>query len=600
MPHRIWLLLIILGLLAACAQPATTTPTAVPTSAPTAVQAPTPTPLSPEAALLATMAAAGPAEPTPTPIGPTPLPTITLAPTVPPSPLPAGWWDNAVCYQVFVRSFADSNGDGIGDLPGLIERLDYINDGDPDSRSDLGATCIWLMPIMAATSYHGYDTTDYYRVEPDYGTNEDFTRLVEQARQRGIRIILDLVLNHTGIEHPDFRAAFLNPDSPKRTWYIFAQGNPGFLSPWGGTAWHPAANNETYYGIFWSGMPDLNYRNPDVTQEAYRISAFWLNDMGADGFRLDAIKHVIENGREQENTRETHAWLREYARFLKQTKPESFTVGEVFDSRPTVLAAYYPDQLDSYFEFGVGEGIIGAANTGLADSYLDAVMTAYEQLPFQRWAPFLSNHDQVRVINRLNGDPARMRVAAFALLTLPGLPFVYYGEEIGMAGAKPDERLRTPMQWENAPGLGFTTSTPWQLPQTDLATANVALQNEDPDSLLNLYRQLIHLHTSTPALGQGDFLPLTVEGSASVAAFLRRSGDSNILVLINFGTRPTTSVRLSVAASGLPPGSYTLRSLLDSMAGAPLVAGPNGAISLSVPVELAAQQGWVFAIERVP
>jgi glycosidase len=318
--------------------------------------------------------------------------------------------------------------------------------------------------------------------------------------------------------------------------------------------------------------------------------------MGADGFRLDAIKHLIENGREQENTRETHAWLREYRRFLKQIAPESFTVGEVFDSRPTILERYYPDQLDTYFEFGIGEGIINAANTGFADSYIKAVQTAYQRLPFQRWAPFLSNHDQVRVMNRLGGDPARMRVAAIALLTLPGLPFVYYGEEIGMDGIKPDERLRTPMQWENTPGVGFTAGTPWQAPQTDLATANVATQNAEPGSLLNLYRQLIHLHTTTPALGSGDFLPLTVEGASSGAAFLRRSGDQTALVLINFGSTPLRAT-LTAPANSLPPGTYTLRTLLGELDEIPLTVEPNGTLNLTFPSDLAPQQGWIFLLE---
>ncbi|MDQ3045297.1 MAG: alpha-amylase family glycosyl hydrolase, partial [Chloroflexota bacterium] len=231
----------------------------------------------------------------------------------------SNWWDEAVCYEVFVRSFADSDGDGIGDLLGLIDRLDYINDGDPNGGDDLGATCIWLMPVFASTSYHGYDVEDYYTIDPDYGTNEEFTEFITQAHDRGIRVILDLVLNHTSREHPWFQDALANPDSPYRGWYIWADEHPGYNGPWGAPAWHPSPlGDEFYYGIFWEGMPDLNYRNAEVTAEAEKVSAFWLNEMGADGFRLDAIKHLIEDERIQENTPETHEWLRDYRIYLAE------------------------------------------------------------------------------------------------------------------------------------------------------------------------------------------------------------------------------------------------------------------------------------------
>ena len=176
------------------------------------------------------------------------------------------WWQDAVCYEIFVRSFADSDGDGVGDLAGLIDRLDYVNDGDPTGDDDLGATCVWLMPNFQATSYHGYDVEDYYRVDPDYGSNEDFERLVMEAHARGIRVVLDLVLNHTSREHPWFQDALRDPDSPYRDWYIFSADDPGYGGPWGQRVWHDSpVRDESYYGIFWEGMPDLNYRNPAVT-----------------------------------------------------------------------------------------------------------------------------------------------------------------------------------------------------------------------------------------------------------------------------------------------------------------------------------------------
>lgn len=435
------------------------------------------------------------------PVVPTVPPTITPAPPASPFPLQAGWWDNAVCYEVFVRSFRDSNGDGIGDLNGLIEKLDYINDGNPDEQNDLGAPCIWLMPVAEAASYHGYDVVDYYKIEDDYGTNDDFKRLIDEAHKRDVKVILDLVLNHTSREHAWFKDAAGNPESPYRDWFLWSQDDPGYRGPWGDVAWHQSsARDEYYYGVFWEGMPDLNYRNPQVTAEAQKISLFWLNEMGADGFRLDAIKHLIENGRTQENTPETHAWLRDYRTFLQQNAPDAFTIGEIFGGSVINLKAYYPDQLDTYFQFEVGDKLINAANTGSALPFNLALTNASQQLPFQRWAPFLTNHDQNRVFDTLGKDAGKMRIAATALLTLPGLPFVYYGEEIGMQGVKPDERIRTPMQWsDETPGGGFSTGKAWQPFQVDFGQVNVAAQEADPNSLLNVYRRMIHLHTEHPA-----------------------------------------------------------------------------------------------------
>jgi alpha-amylase len=598
--------LVLLALLAACGSSAgsgsgaTAVPATAAEAVPTAVPAAATPTLDDAAALMATLAANAPSPTSAAdaPNVPTVAPTITLGPTAEPAPLAAGWWDGAVCYEVFVRSFYDSDGDGVGDLQGLTQKLDYINDGDPASRGDLGASCIWLMPVAEAFSYHGYDVTDYYAVEQDYGTADDLKQFVVAAHERGIKVVVDLVLNHTSVEHPWFKEALRDPESPYRDWYIWSEDNPGYVGPWGDTAWHKSpVRDEYYYGVFWQGMPDLNYRNPDVTAEAQKISAFWLNDLGVDGFRLDAIKHVVEAGREQENTRETHAWLREYQAGLRAIKPDVFTIGEIFGGRPGMLDPYYPDQMDTYFEFGVGEGIIDAARSGSARGYMDAVQRAYERLPFQRWAPFLTNHDQERVMTTLDGDPARMRLAAVALLTLPGLPFVYYGEEIGMAGAKPDERLRTPMQWSAEPGAGFSTGTPWEALQGDWAQVNVAAQEDDPASLLTLYRQLIHLHSARPALATGSFTPLSAEGHPSVAAFLRVAEGDAALVVINFGAEELSGVTLSAAASDLAPGSYQAEPLLGEEAGAVLTAGEGGTIEGYAPLPvLAPQTGYVFGL----
>jgi glycosidase len=491
---------------------------------------------------------------------------------------------------VFVRSFADSDGDGIGDFAGLTARLDYI--------ADLGANCIWLMPVSEGASYHGYDVVDYYAVEQDYGTIEEFRDLMAAARERDIRVIVDLVLNHTGIGHPWFQSALNDPQSPYRDWYLWSPANPAYQGPWGQSVWYRSpVREEYYYAVFWQGMPDLNYRNPAVTAEALRISDFWLNDLGVDGFRLDAVKHIVEAGREQENTRETHAWLREYASGLRGIKADVFTVGEVFDGRPGVLERYYPDQLDTYFEFGVSYAIIDAARTGDAARFTAAVAGAMERIPFQRWAPFLTNHDQERVMTTLGGDQGKMRIAAMALLTLPGVPFLYYGEEIGMTGAKPDERLRTPMQWSGEPGAGFTTGAPWEALQPDFATVNVAAQEADADSLLNHYRTLIRLHRATPALAQGDFLPLNVEDARSVAAFVRGSEEGAVLVALNFGAAPAAGMQLA-GMTGLAPGSYACASLFGAREPATLTVDAQGAIAgyAGLP-ELPAYDGLICALQ---
>jgi glycosidase len=586
-------LILAAALLAGCAGGQAAAPTPSPAAAAGAPSTPTP------AAPGAPAASPGP-EQAPA-AAPSPIPAAPTAAALPGFPLQAGWWDDAVCYEVFVRSFADSDGDGVGDLNGLIGRLDYINDGDPATQNDLGATCIWLMPIAEATSYHGYDVTDYYAVERDYGTNEDFKRLVAEAHRRGVKVILDLVLNHTSVEHPWFQEALRDPASPYRDWYIFSPTDPGYPSPWGEPAWHrsPAAD-EYYYGIFWSGMPDLNYRNPAVTAEAERISAFWLNELGADGFRLDAIKHLIEDGPVQEHTPETHAWLRGYRQFLERQAPGAFTVGEIFDATPKILQPYLPDQLDSYFIFDLSDRIVDAARSGNARPFVSAVGRVSEQLPYQRFAPFLTNHDQDRVMGLLGGDPARMKLAATALLTIPGLPFVYYGEEIGVTGAKPDENLRTPMQWSAEPNAGFSANTPWRAPQPNYAEVNVAAQAADRDSLLSHYRRLIHLHAAEPALSRGDFTPLDAE-ARQLAAYVRQAGDEAVLVLINFGQDPLDAAALSLASSGLAPGSYRLAPLLDDTPAADLIVADGGAVQGYVPLSsIPPRTSLIYKLTRAP
>jgi glycosidase len=576
MPKRLryGMLLIAMLLIAACANPTAQTPTnpstAINQTAPTATSAPA-----------------------------TALPA-TAVPTVEPSlPVPA-WTNNAVCYEIFVRSFYDSNGDGIGDLNGLIEKLDYVNDGDPNSTRDLGANCIWLMPISAAASYHGYDVVDYYQIEPDYGSNDDFKRLVAESQKRGIKIVIDLVLNHTSREHPWFQDALNNPNSPYRDWYIWSESKPAYRSPFGGEAWHQSpVRNEFYYGVFWEGMPDLNYRNPAVTAEALKISAFWLNDMGVDGFRLDAIKHMIEKGAAQEDTPETHAWLREYHRGLKAIKPDVFTIGEIFGGNPFTLKNYYPNQADLFFEFDVAKQLVGAANVGTASLFMRALQEAYTKLPEQRWSPFLTNHDQNRAMSTWGSDVNKAKVAATALLTLPGLPFVYYGEEIGMVGVKPDEQIRTPLQWDDSqPGGGFSTGTPWIALQPNATTVHIAAQDTAPDSLLNHYRQLIHLHQREMALAQGGFAPITSSNS-SVAAYLRHTDESFMLILINFDKQASGAVQLSAETSPLANGNYQAQAIFGPELSLTIATAADGAWTTPITVpDLPAHTGVILRVTK--
>ncbi len=494
------------------------------------------------------------------------------------------WRDGGVCYEIFVRSFYDSDGDGVGDLRGLIQKLDYINDGDPETRDDLGARCIWLMPVARSPSYHGYDVTDYYRVEPDYGTNDDFKLLVFEARRRGVRVLVDLVLNHTSSEHPFFKHALLHPESPYRDWYVWSPTHPGVRNPWGGDNWHRSpVRDEYFYGFFWSGMPDLNYRTPAVREEAKRIARFWLEEMGVDGFRLDAIPFLVEEDGIVQHAPGTHEVLREIAAHIRDVAPGAFTIGEVWDSTGAMLP-YYPDQLDAHFAFEVSDGLLEAVRTASSTGLLAAVERLQRAVPDHRWAPFLRNHDQTRTLTALGGDVRRAKLAAGLLLTLPGVPFVYYGEEIGMTGDKPDPRLRTPMHWSLGPTAGFSEGIPWEPLQPDSLSANVQAMDGDPNSLLELYRRLIRLRAEDPALGGGQLVALDA-GTERVAAYLRRRGDRVALVIANLAEEPLARVALSSEGAVLPAGPYHAEVLHGDGPAAPLRVGADGRIRDYAPLD---------------
>ena len=530
-PKQIFFLLILLGV-SACqprqtAMPlntATIAPGNTPTTAASLVRTTAPS-ATPTSAILSALANQSKRTPT---TASTQKPTITQLTPAQITPENA-WWNETVFYEVFVRSFKDSDGDGVGDIQGLIDKLDYLNDGNSDTTTDLGITGIWLMPVTESTSYHGYDIVDYYAVDQEYGTQEDFKQLIEAAHQRGIKVIIDLVINHTGVDNPWFKASQAN-DPEFRDWYIWESTRPGYLGPWGEPVWH-FSNGAYYYGIFWGGMPDLNLENPDVTQEIYEITRFWLEEMNVDGFRMDAIRHIIENGAVQENTQETHAWLQGFHQYYKSVDPQAFTVGEAWTTTGQVLD-YIGDEMDIAFEFDLAESFLNAAKGSIVSGLKKQAQKVLESYPQGQYGVFLTYHDQNRVRFMLRSDE-KSRLAATMLLTFPGVPFIYYGEEIGMLGSKPDEDIRLPMQWTGeASGAGFTSGTPWRPPYEDYATRNVAAEISDPASLWNHYRALIALRNEYPALRSGEAV-LVEADTANLYAILRYTENEAFLVLVN-------------------------------------------------------------------
>ena len=505
------------------------------------------------------------------------------------------WWEDAVFYEVFVRSFYDSDGDGIGDLNGLIERLDHLNDGDPSTTTDLGVTGLWLMPIAESPSYHGYDVEDYYSVDPDYGTIDDLRRLLDAAHARGMHVIVDLVLNHTSSEHPWFVAS-RGRASAFREWYLWSTTLPQMLGPWGQQVWHFGGTGY-YYGLFWSEMPDLDYRNPDVSVQMFDVVRFWLDEVGVDGFRLDAVRHLIENGEDQENTPATHFWLKAFYAVAKGWRPDGLLLGEVWDT-PSAIAPYLDRELDLCFEFSLADAVLSGVRNGRTATIVDALSEVLTTYPDGRYAPFLSNHDQARVMTQLQNDEAKAKLAAAILMTLPGTPFVYYGEEIGMTGDKPDERIRTPMQWHEDAVVGFTTGTPWEPLADDRKGRSVSAQTDDPDSLFSTYRRLIHFRNASAVLRTGDLI-VTSSGHLSILSYLRTDGATTVWVLHNlssFAARPS-ALNASNGAD-LPPGTYEAVDRLGALPVSRFRIGEDGRLEGNIP-SLAPRQSVVLELRAI-
>ncbi len=499
--------------------------------------------------------------------------TTTLATTTTLNPLQADaaeaaglrWWNDRVFYEVFVRSFKDSDGDGIGDL---------------------GITGIWLMPIFPSPSYHGYDVVDYRSINPDYGTMDDFTAFLAAAHERGIAVIIDLVINHTGVDHPWFQAS-RSGDPQYADWYLWSESDPATHGPWGQDVWHEA-DGRHYFGLFWEGMPDLNLANPAVTAEVRDIARYWVEDVGVDGFRLDGARHLIEDGAVMSDTTETVEWLTRFTAYVGAVSPEALVLGEVWS--PTLnVAGYVGDALDLAFEFDLasaGGMAVAAGDAAILTSAQERVLGAY---PTGQYAAFLSNHDMNRIMSQLQGDVDGAKLASAWLLTNPGVPFLYYGEEVGLQGTKPDERIRTPMPWTGvAPGVGFTSGTPWERADAGFARFNVAAQDNDSISLLSHYRDLIQFRNTSPALRYGSMVDVET-GTGSLFASVRPSADDHVLVVGNITANPVSTYALDLAAGSLA-GMRGVEAVVGPAAAAPVITETGGFLDYR-PIEVIPANG---------
>lgn len=480
------------------------------------------------------------------------------------------WWQTGVIYQIYPRSFADSNGDGVGDLRGIIDRLDYL--------VGLGIDAIWLSPIYPSPmADFGYDISDYRDIDPVFGTLNDFDELLSQAHRRGIRVILDLVPNHTSDEHPWFVESRSSRSSPKRDWYLWRDPHPGGAAPnnwvsfFGGPTWEwDERTGQFYLHLFHRKQPDLNWRNREVREAIYNVMRFWF-DRGVDGFRIDVLWLLIKDEDFADNPEEPplqgDEYVYGYIRPGFEDQPEVHTivsemrkVADEYSERVLIGEIYLPvERLVRYY----GEDLSGIHlpfNFGLVTmSKWDAglirqVVTAYEEaLPEGAWPNWvLGNHDKPRIVSRTGEDGSR--VAQMLLLTLRGTPTCYYGDELGMRQSVIPEELtvdpqagagssrdgaRSPMQWSAAPNAGFTApdTTPWLPADMSFPVINVEAQNADPRSHLSLFRRLLTLRRKHPALHHGAWKIMETEND-QLMMYLREHDRDRFLIVLNFSSAP--------------------------------------------------------------
>ena len=514
----------------------------------------------------------------------TPTATTLPNPTQTPNPYQGTegfpWWNDAVFYEIFVRSFRDSDGDGTGDFNGITEKLDYLH--------DLGVRGLWLMPINPSPKYHGYHVTDYYAVNPDYGTMDDFKRLLEEAHKRDIKVIIDLVLNHTSNQHPWFQAA-TTPGSEYRDWYVWEDRNSGTRGPWNQQVWHQGINGDYYYAVFVKEIPDLNYHNPAVRDEAKKITSFWLTDVGIDGFRLDGVRYWVEEDEQLADSKANHAFLEEWGTYYRSINPQAFTVGEAWTDNANVKKYTNTNlELASAFNFALSAVMLKSLNEGNNASIRFVLQTTIRDFPEQDNANFITNHDMARVMNQLGKDKEqKAKLAADFLFTAPGIPFIYYGEEIGMSGIRlsgdyADVPIRSPMQWTDAQGAGFTDGKPWTAINSDFLLVNVAKQTSDTTSLLEHYRTLIQLRNAHPALRIGKTF-VTDSNSNKIVSYLRVSKDEMLLIVINIDDAPISNYEIEVSTGPLA-GRYNVTSLLDDATINSLTANDKGGFDAYTPL----------------
>ena len=504
------------------------------------------------------------------------------------------WYKDAVIYELYVRAFYDSNADGHGDLPGVIAKLDYLK--------DLGVDCLWLLPTYPSPlKDDGYDIADYYDVISDYGTLDDFKQLLEEAHARGIRVITDLVLNHTSDQHPWFQSARSDPDSPYRDYYVWSDTDQKYKetriifldtedSNW---AWDDQAGMY-YWHRFYSSQPDLNYDNPAVREEMKNVMKFWI-DMGIDGFRADAVRYLYEReGTNCENLPETHAYLKEIRRFMDQNYPNRLLLCEA-NQWPEDLRPYFGDgdEFHMGFHFPIMPRIFMSLRR---EDPLSIIWILNRTPPIPdtcQWCLFLRNHDELtlemvtederqwmweeyapeprmrlnlgirrRLAPLLDNDRRKIELANSLLFTLPGSPVIYYGDEIGMGDniGLPDRNgVRTPMQWDSTPSAGFSEADPQDFysPVVDRdpfgpGRVNVADQKSDPTSLFNSMRRMIAVRKAHSAFGWGSFTWVTCD-SPSVAAYERLYQDERLLIVNNLASaQQAVNVTVSGVQSAQP------------------------------------------------
>ncbi|BBL80567.1 alpha-amylase [Rubrobacter xylanophilus] len=487
------------------------------------------------------------------------------------------WWQRGVIYHIYPRSFQDTNGDGVGDLRGVTQRLDYLQ--------WLGVDALWLSPFYPSPmADFGYDITDHCNVDPLFGTLENFDELLEEAHRLGLRVIVDYVPNHTSDEHPWFVESRSSRESPKRDWYIWEDPKPdgsppnNWLSVFGGPAWEWDERTEQYYyHAFHRKQPDLNWRNPEVREAMYGVMRFWLK-RGVDGFRVDALRHLVKDEELRDNppNPDYQEGRPSYETQLPVYTTDRPEVHRIISGMRRVLDGYGADRVmigELYLPFDRlvlyygedGRGVHLPTNMHLITTpwsapSLAALVSEYEAaLPPYGWPNWvLGNHDNPRIATRIG--PEKARAAAVLLLTLRGTPTMYYGDEIGMSDGKiPPEHLhdpageeaphlgrdpaRTPMQWSDTPNAGFCPpdTRPWLPLSSDHRRRNVAVQRLDPHSILSLYRRLLRLRRSEPALSIGSYEPL--EATSSLLAYARSYAERRLLIALNLGDAPTSLPR---------------------------------------------------------